>query len=386
MDKITYLAELAEGLARWVPRRERQDILRYYAEYFEEAGQDREAEVMAELGDPWALSCRLAVEGGYVTQEKAMSWRPGKRWPRVLLGTAVGLAVFALVAGTGLLGLLTFNVMRTVSYSVQGPAMVTEIGPETAVDWGLSPAWGEYNVASIDDPSVMGPYLIDGESVAVFRYIDADISFGNIEVVAGDDYTLSVRRGEVLIGYEPTWEVLDGVLRLRDGDLSRQVQVDGWDDLQNMFSAGQWAVYVTITVPQNTILDRIDIKTGLGSILLYGLDAGTITAETGMGGVECYEARSVRRLELNTGMGNVYLGLEETLDGLSIRLESGWGNVEAMLCGFETDYSYALESGMGTVTVNGSYQNTRVVRRGNQPYQLDAESGKGDVNVYFTFE
>ena len=34
MDKITYLAELAEGLARWVPERERQDILRYYAEYF----------------------------------------------------------------------------------------------------------------------------------------------------------------------------------------------------------------------------------------------------------------------------------------------------------------------------------------------------------------
>ena len=38
MDKITYLAELAEGLARWVPERERQDILRYYAEYFDEAG------------------------------------------------------------------------------------------------------------------------------------------------------------------------------------------------------------------------------------------------------------------------------------------------------------------------------------------------------------
>ena len=69
MDKITYLAQLAEGLARWVPERERQDILRYYAEYFEEAGEEREAEVVAELGDPWALSSRLAVEGGYVSQE-----------------------------------------------------------------------------------------------------------------------------------------------------------------------------------------------------------------------------------------------------------------------------------------------------------------------------
>ena len=89
MDKLTYLAELAEGLARWVPERERQDILRYYAEYFEEAGEEREAEVVAELGDPWALSCRLAVEGGYVSAQQAENWTPPKRkkWPWVLAAT-----------------------------------------------------------------------------------------------------------------------------------------------------------------------------------------------------------------------------------------------------------------------------------------------------------
>ena len=40
---------------------------------------------------------------------------------------------------------------------------------------------------------------------------------------------------------------------------------------------------------------------------------------------------------------------------------------------------------MGTVTVNGGYQNTKVERRGNQPYQLNAASGMGNVSVYFTF-
>ena len=98
MDKLTYLAELAEGLARWVPERERQDILRYYAEYFEEAGPDREAQVVAELGDPWALSCRLAVEGGYVTWQQANSWTPPKKkkWPWLVAG--VVLAAAALIA------------------------------------------------------------------------------------------------------------------------------------------------------------------------------------------------------------------------------------------------------------------------------------------------
>ena len=96
MDKITYLAELAEGLARWVPERERQDILRYYAEYFEEAGPEREAQVVAELGDPWALSCRLAVEGGYVTQEQANSWTPPKR-KRKFWTLAAGITAAVLV-------------------------------------------------------------------------------------------------------------------------------------------------------------------------------------------------------------------------------------------------------------------------------------------------
>ena len=384
MDKITYLAELAEGLARWVPERERQDILRYYAEYFEEAGSDREAEVVAELGDPWALSCRLAVEGGYVTWENAASWRPEKRWPRVLLGMAVGLTVFALVFG---IGQLAFNVTRNVSHSVTDPSVFGEVEQVTLVDWGMSPVRGEYGgFAFVDEPGAMGPYFIDGESVWTFSSIDVDISLGNIQMVAGDGYTLSVRLSEALGGYEPSCEIRDGVLRIRDGDLSRQAMVNSWDDLKKMFSADWLAVDVIITVPYEAVLDKISVKTGLGDVLLWGVNAETVTAETGMGDVECYEARSVRRLGLSTGMGDVDLMLEEALDGLSIGLKTGMGNIEAKLCGSEKDYSYELESGMGTVTVNGGYWNSKVERRGNQPYQLDASSGMGDVNVYFMFD
>ena len=386
MDKITYLAELAEGLARWVPERERQDILRYYAEYFEEAGPEREAEVVAELGDPWALSSRLAVEGGYVSWEKAASWRPKKKWPKVLLGTAVGLTVFTLVFG---IGLLAINVMRTAADRAWRTSVAVQSEPEFIVDWGLSPVWGEFNVGygySVDSAGAMGPYLIDSESVASFHSIDIDISLGNIEVLAGDDYTLSVRRSEPLGGYEPALEIRDGVLRIRDGDLSQPTQVHGWDDLKKLFGANQLAVDVTITVPDTAALDRISVKTGLGSVLLYGLSAETVTAETGLGDVECHNVWGIGRLELSTGLGDINLGMVEARDGLYISLKSGKGNVDASLCGFETDYSYSLESGMGCVTVNGGYQNTRVVRRGNQPYELDAGSGMGDVNVWFTFD
>ena len=381
MDKITYLAELAEGLARWVPYRERQDILRWYAEYFEEAGPEREAEVVAELGDPWALSCRLAVEGGYVTEEKAASWRPKKRWPKILIGTAVGLTVFTLVFGSGLLGLTVLQIVTGFTLRTNA---VTQAVPETVYDWSVSPVWGEYELFMEDPEGAMGYYLLDGESMAPFSTIDADISLGNIEVVAGDDFTLSIRRGEALLGYEPELSVRDGVLRLRDSDQTRVI-VNSWDDLKNLFSTvDQTAIYVTITVPVNARLDEVSVRTGLGDVLLYGVNAETVTAETGMGNVECYEAWNVKQMELNTGMGNVNLLLSEVRQpGADISLESGMGNVEASLACWEEDCAYELESGLGHVTVNGGTQNSRTQRRGDLPYTLRAESGMGDVSVYF---
>ena len=397
MDKITYLAELAEGLARWVPERERRDILRYYAEYFEEAGPGREAEVVAELGDPWVLSSRLAVEGGYVTWEKAASWTPRKRWPKVLLGTAVGLFIFVMVFN---IGMLAVNVTHTAGSFVMNPV----IGQASVVDWGMSPVWyDEFGIGYVHMDSDPGVYFIASESMTAFSSIDADISLGSIHVVAGNDFTVSFQLSESLGGYEPLCEVRGGVLRIRDGDLSRATQVYVWDDLKKLFSANRLAVDVTVTVPENAALDKISVKTGLGdvllygvnaetvtaetglgNVLLYGLNAETVTAETGLGDVECYEARSARRLELSTGMGDVNLELEMALAGLNISLESGMGNVEATLCGFETDYSISLESGMGSVTVNGVGCGSQVERKhSGASYRLNAESGMGNVNVYF---
>ena len=374
MDKITYLAELAEGLARWVPERERQNILRYYAEYFEEAGPDREAEVVAELGDPWALSCRLAVEGGYVTYEKAASWKHRIKWPGILIGTAVGLSIFALVFG---FGLLAVNAVRNAGGFVRN-SVFAEMEQVTFVDWGMSPVVGEVEVAygyNLHDPSAWGPYFIDGESVAPFNSIDADLSLGSIQVVAGDGFTLSVSRSEAMSGYEPTWEIRDGTLRLRDSSRA-QWGLTG--------SRGEGNAAVIVTVPENAALDRVSVKTGLGDVLLYGVNATTVTAETGLGNVECYEARNVRRLDLNTGMGDVNLTLEEVHTGLSIQLESGLGHVEASLPCTEGECAYNLDSGLGHVTVNGVSRGDIAERKGNAPYRLNAESGMGDINVYFT--
>lgn len=376
MDKLTYLAELAEGLARWVPERERQDILRYYAEYFEEAGPEREGQVVAELGDPWALSCRLAVEGGYVTQEKADSWTPrqNKRimWPLVAVATVACVAIVAVsVARTasslgGWIGRLVGSQTATVEQVQEG----TAFAPGSTYVEGAEYAEGFWTMAD--------GYL-EG-----FQEIDVDASIANVTVTAGDDYTLFISSDTTLGGYSLNWEIKNGVLKIMDSGSMGHVQINSWDDFKNMFGINATAMDVIITVPEGVELKGLKAKTGLGDVFISGLDMEkTLEAETGMGDVECYEIRTRDKVKLESGMGDVTVAVTEPYSGAEFDLKTGMGTIEAQIDGLEKDWDYEAKTSMGTVTLNGDSRGTEVERRGSDNYRLEAKTGMGDVNLYF---
>ena len=64
MNKETYLRFLRAYLTGRLPAEEVEEILRYYTEYFEDAGQSRERDVIAELGSPEHLSRQILGERG----------------------------------------------------------------------------------------------------------------------------------------------------------------------------------------------------------------------------------------------------------------------------------------------------------------------------------
>ena len=382
MDKITYLAELAEGLARWVPERERQDILRYYAEYFDEAGPERVAEVIQELGDPWALSCRLAVEGGFVTQEAANSWTPPKRrkeWPIVLTGAGI-VAIVAIVAVAS----LASNVGRLVGSLVAGrdPQLnqAAVIEETDFADVGLIPQ--DEQVAYIGDAVMLeGFWTMEDGYLEAFDSIDVDVSLGNVMVTNGEDYTLFIQQSSGLGGYRLDWAVKNGTLRVRDGsDGGRNV---GLEELVNIF--GKKSVDVVITIPDVEHLDRLTVKTKLGDVYLSKLFVeGSVSAESGTGDVECYEVQTMNKLKLSADVGDVMLNIERLYEGMEMELESDVGTVEAGLGCRETECSYELETDVGTVCINGRDCSTKAERKSNTAaYRLDVESDVGDVNVYF---
>ena len=380
MDKLTYLAELAEGLARWVPERERQDILRYYAEYFEEAGPGREAEVIRELGDPWALSCRLAVEGGFVTQEQAEGWTPPpkKKWPWVLAVCAV--VVVALVGSlvTALVGLGQYIWRNnTAQTPVQTQDVVSVAEGGTAIE--------EFGgVAQVVDGAeyAEGFWTMEDGNLEMFDAIDAEIGLGSVTVTPGNDYTLFIVYEGDLGSYKITWEVKGGTLKIRSSG-SKSV-VGGLDGLVNLFDgSGAMRVSVDITVPEEVLLEKLSIGTGTGSVLLSDVAAKKVTINSGTGSIECYDPRQAATLKMETGTGSVTLQIEELYSGVEIELESGTGSIEADLNCSEQDCAYKLETGTGKVRINNESRGHEAERGGNAPYKLDAESGTGSVNVNF---
>lgn len=400
MDKLTYLAELAEGLARWVPERERQDILRYYAEYFDEAGPDKEGQVVAELGDPWALACRLAVEGGYVTQEKADSWTPPKkkRWPWVLIATVACVAIVAVsVARTaaqfgGWIGrLVSGNQVAIVDEVQEGSGFVT-IPKDPGVEYIGGAVCTE------------GFWSMEDGYLEAFDQIDVDASIGNVTVTGGEDFTLSISSDTTLGGYSLQWEVKDGVLKIRDGGSIGHLTINSLDDFKNIFGVDATAMDVGITVPEQFMLTKVEIKTDLGDVFLsdldvekklkaetslgdvecYGLRAyDSVELKSGLGDVECYGLRAQKKAELKTGAGDVALGLDELLDGLDIEVKTGAGQIDASLNCPERDCRYEAKSGLGTVTVDGVARGSKATRGGSAPYKLELSSGAGDISLSF---
>lgn len=383
MDKLTYLAELAEGLARWVPERERQDILRYYAEYFEEAGLEREAQVVQELGDPWALSCRLAVEGGYVTWEQANSWTPPKRkkWPWILVGAAVALAALIAVPVMLLSSLVGSTFGRNVASFITGEETAVVEAVDNA-QFGTATGDGIYFEES--DKSGAGFWTMEDGYLDPFVEIDVDASIANVTVTSGEDYTLFIDSNTTLGGYSLKWEVKNGVLKIRDGGSAGHVQINSWDDFKNTFGVNASAMNVTITIPDGAPLNKLKAKTGLGDVFISGLDMeGKLEAETGLGGVECYEIRAHGEVDLESGMGDVTLSVSEPYTGAEFDVKTGMGTIETQIDCLEKDWDYEAKTGMGTVTVNGDSRGAKAERKGTGDYKLELESGMGDINLYF---
>lgn len=363
MDRTEYLRALDQALAERVPAQERADILRYYQEYFDEAGPEGEAAVIAELGDPRALAQRLAEEGGY--GQPAAAPRRSSRGPVVVLAAVIlAVVVLALLAIGAFLSLRGTRGSESNSIDTRpaDSAVSTPRDSAGSQDPGTSQSPNApQNTSSAGD----GFSSIRGEQ---FSKVDVEAALADVTILTGEDYAADLEWNPES-GYSLRGAVQNGVLKITS---SQKTVNDSLDQ----------AAQVVITIPQGVTLREIDVEVGLGDITLEAVAASEVSCETGLGDVQFVDVTATEA-DGSTGMGDVRW---EGALSRETELETGMGDIRVSAAGPANGWSYELESGMGNVEVDGVSLGRSAKQRGGSSGELEASSGMGDVIVTFNAE
>lgn len=315
MDRNAYLRALYDALAELVPGQERAEILRYYEEYFDDAGPDGEAAVIEGLGDPQVLAQKLAAEAGYSVAAAPRKKARGNGW-WVLIAALI-------VVGVLILGVCVF----ADRYAVVGPGEP-----------------GNQNVQtnqSVQESSGNGGGQQISVSSDAFTAVDVLAAVADVTIVPGEDYTVELfwdSKG----AYSLNYKIVNGILRVTGSPaVTNDLTVKG--------------ASVVVTVPAGYKLEEVSVEVGLGNITLTDITVADTEADTGLGDI-IWKGGLSADTELSTGMGDIHITVPYDLE----------------------EWSYELTTGMGDVTVNGENAGNSETQRG-EAGELSANTGMGDI-------
>lgn len=348
MDRKTFLQELDRALTPCVPTRERAEMLRYYEEYFDEAGPEGEASVIESLGDPAELARKLAAEAGFgaVPEQPA----PPKRH-RLGFFTVIGILAVLLVAAVAIM-----YVVDTRDPYVPSEAPMSTQSVEL-VDCGQLAAATDENPLVVDSEGARAVYG------RVFHTVEVEVPLADISIVQGENFGVELR-WDSGSAYSLKCTVMGGVLKV---DASRK-------GLGGLSVEGASAV---ILVPEGTELRDISVETGMGSIWLENINAREVDCETGQGDVSLLRVVS-RQVDLATGMGTLRWGGPLMKD---MELNNGMGDIFLTVDTLD-GWDAELSTGMGTVMVNGEDKGTSFHQWGVSG-ELEVSAGMGDITLEY---
>lgn len=351
MDRERYLQEVWARLSNRMPRKDLEGVMRYYEEYFDEAGPQREAEVMAELGTPEELAGRILED------------RTAKGRRR---GGAAAAAVLAVLLIGGAAAFWLYGPVRHRTFATTDVAAVREI---TA-------------------------YAVPGEGLEPFTGLDVEMACGSVYVFAGEDYGVEVDS-------TGSWEIKgDGTLVVRssgsglgrdprvtvyvpEGAWLDRVDIDA--DLGECFLEGFRAGTLTVDADCGSVTlsditaSSVSLTADLGSVELSNVTAEELSVKLSSGELNGWELTVDRRLEASNAMGSIELSGD--FRGETV-LKCDMGSISLFCQGAEEEYSYDLEASLGTVRVDG-YGSGRSLKKQGGANTITATSSMGEITLSF---
>lgn len=201
-------------------------------------------------------------------------------------------------------------------------------------------------------------------SVDEFSNLIFDAAVLNINITAGDNYTVSYKCNERLVPKIKS-----------SGDTLTISQRERTNYKRNTTSE------ITVTIPDGAALNKLSFNTGVGEVNLDALTAADAEFDTGVGDLYVTDC-SFATCDVDSGTGN--LNFENcAFDKMDI--DGGTGNITVTSSQSLDGYMMDLGSGIGSITINGNDYGDEyeVNEKAEKVKHLIIDSGLGDIELKY---
>lgn len=206
-------------------------------------------------------------------------------------------------------------------------------------------------------------------------YLDIDLTSANVEIRSGDRFSAQSNNDNIICKQE-----------------NQKIKIK---EKKHQFFGINNSAKVIITVPDDLVLDAIQINAGAGKVSIDKIQAKSgdvdlgagdftikeifiskeLTVDSGAGKVTI-SSGSINNLDLEVGVGKAFIC--SSLLGNS-KIEAGVGELELELLSVKDDYSFKVEKGMGSILYNGKNIDSSSFGKGHN--FLDIEGGIGSIKI-----
>lgn len=265
-------------------------------------------------------------------------------------------------AGVGLFCMLSGGILAVAGYALGAQRSLpidTPYGPMTMRPFSLQVSGLSRAALEKGEARSAGQ-----EGLDAFQTVEIDLDLGSVRVETGTDY-----------GVEMTWTGKDYELHHSSENGCLRV----WSTGEGPGHAG-WEVgaQVTVTVPRDAQLDRLDLDLSLGDAELVGLSVKEASLTASLGEITARDCVFLQGLEVRANLGSV--DLQGSLDG-NARIQADLGDVTCTTSNPKQDYTWDLRVDLGELTIDG--KSFRSGQGGSGPHRLEIGADLGSVSVEF---
>lgn len=153
---------------------------------------------------------------------------------------------------------------------------------------------------------------------------------------------------------------------------------------------------VILYIPEDIILDRVNIETGAGKIEIEELNTRELSFKIGAGEVEIQNLNVQQKAKIDGGAGKVSI-LAGKINDLDLNMgigkfeltsiltgkndiDAGVGKLNLNLLDNIENYAIKVDKGIGTITINGK-ETQDSIQYGNGDTLIDIDGGVGSIEI-----